>query len=73
MVGRSAPPYSNTIKRCPRREPLQMFLLVSYIPFFLLSLARLPYLFFHTIVREEKRRNHYFLFHRKLLPVEEGF
>jgi hypothetical protein len=60
MVGRSAPPSSNTSKRRPRRDAVQTFLLISYVPFFLLSLARLLYLFFHTIVREEKKIKHHF-------------
>jgi hypothetical protein len=73
-VGRSAPPSSNTSKRRPRRDAVQIFLLVSYIPFSLLSLARLPYLFFSAIVREEKKINHlFFQVHRKLSQVEQGF
>jgi hypothetical protein len=59
-VGRSAPPSSNTSKRRPRRVAVQIFLLVAYIPFSLLSLARLPYLFFNAIVREKKKINHLF-------------
>jgi hypothetical protein len=74
MVGRSAPPSSNTSKRRPRRDALQIFLLVPYIPFSLLSLDRLPYLFFNAIVREKKKINHpVFQFHRKLSQVEQGF
>jgi hypothetical protein len=67
MVGRSAPPSSNTSKRRPLRDAVQISLLVPYIPFSLLSLARLPYLFFKAIVREKMKINHlFFLFTQKI-------
>jgi len=55
MVGRSAPPSSNTSKRRPRRDAVQIFSLISYIPFSLFSLVPFSYLFFNAIVLEKKK------------------